>query len=208
MAEIARHRGDPRIARKAFEATAVLGRSASLQDRFVHVTSGFHALLAENEPQQALRVLEGARDELAALPDGHLVDLLIAEAALATGDVERASEALALVDSVPPGMAGAIVRAQAARFRARVEAARGEVERVEEDFKLAAAAFAEYGLVFLLACTQLEHAEWLVSVGRHDEAEPLLVDARETFERLRATPWLERAAALSPAPASPAPTAA
>jgi predicted ATPase/class 3 adenylate cyclase len=193
MAEIARHRRDPRSARKAFEATAVLGQSASLQDRLVHVGSEFHALLAENEPQHALRVLEGARDELAALPDGYVVDLLIAEAALAAGDVERASEALAIVDSVPPGTAGAIVRAQAARFSARVGASRGDVQRVEEDFKLAAAAFAEYGLVFLLACTQLEHAEWLVSVGRDEEAQPLLEEARGTFERLHATPWLERA---------------
>jgi class 3 adenylate cyclase/tetratricopeptide (TPR) repeat protein len=208
MAEIARHRGDPRAARKAFEATAVLGRSASLQDRFVHIASEFHALLAENEPQQALRVLEGARDDLVALPDGHLVDLLVAEAALAAGDVERASEALVLVDAVPPGTAGAIVPAQAARFRARAGATRGGVQRVEEDFKLAAAAFAEYGLVFLLACTQLEHAEWLSAVGRHEEAAPLLREARGTFERLRATPWLERVDAMSPVPAAPVPTAA
>jgi class 3 adenylate cyclase/tetratricopeptide (TPR) repeat protein len=193
MAEIARHRGDPQGARKAFESTSLLAQSASLQDRSVHVFSEFQALLAENQPQQALRVVERAKDELAGLPNGFWIDLFIAEATLAMGDLERASEALVAVDAVPPGTAGPIVRAQAARFRADVEARRGDTERTEDDFKLAAAAFAEYGLVFLLACTQLEHAEWLVTVARDEEAQPLIDEARETFERLQATPWLERA---------------
>jgi predicted ATPase/class 3 adenylate cyclase len=193
MAEIARHRGDPGSARTAFESTSALAESASLQDRLVYVVSEFHALVAENEPQRALRVVEEARDELLALPDGFWIDLLIVEAALAIGDVERASEALVTVDAVPPGTAGPVVRAQTARFRARVETLRGEVQRAEDSFKQAAAAFAEYGLVFLLACTQLEHAEWLVSVGRDEHAQPLLEEACEMFERLHATPWLERA---------------
>jgi hypothetical protein len=38
----------------------------------------------------------------------------------------------------------------------------------------------------------LEHGEWLVETGRAGEAEPLLGEARETFERLEAAPWLER----------------
>ena len=47
-------------------------------------------------------------------------------------------------------------------------------------------------LPFLLAITLTEHAEWLTSVGRAQEAEPLLGEARETFERLEAKPWLAR----------------
>ena len=49
---------------------------------------------------------------------------------------------------------------------------------------------------FYLAVVQLEHAELLASLGRSDECGPLLAEARETFERLRATPWLERLDAL------------
>ena len=45
---------------------------------------------------------------------------------------------------------------------------------------------------FYLAVTELEHAEWLAGQGRDEEAEPLLVEAHEIFERLEATPWLER----------------
>ena len=49
---------------------------------------------------------------------------------------------------------------------------------------------------FYLAVVQLEHAELLVGSDRADECEPLLAEARETFERLRAIPWLERVDAL------------
>ena len=49
---------------------------------------------------------------------------------------------------------------------------------------------------FYLAVVQLEHAELLVASGRAEECEPLLSEAREIFERLRATPWLERLDAL------------
>jgi hypothetical protein len=50
---------------------------------------------------------------------------------------------------------------------------------------------------FYLAVTQLEWAEWLAGQGRAAEAEPLLAEARETFERLEATPWVERSGATS-----------
>ena len=43
-----------------------------------------------------------------------------------------------------------------------------------------------------MAVTELEHGEWLVAQGRGDEAEQLLAEAREIFERLEAKPWLER----------------
>jgi len=45
---------------------------------------------------------------------------------------------------------------------------------------------------FYLAITLTEHSEWLASEGRVDDAEPMLAEARATFERLEAKPWLER----------------
>jgi hypothetical protein len=62
----------------------------------------------------------------------------------------------------------------------------------EAGFKTAAAGFREYNFPFWLAVTELEHGEWLVAQGRAGEAEPLLSEAREIFDRLEATPWLER----------------
>jgi hypothetical protein len=45
---------------------------------------------------------------------------------------------------------------------------------------------------FYVAVTRLERAERLIAQGRADEARPLLDQARETFEELRAGPWVER----------------
>jgi ATP/maltotriose-dependent transcriptional regulator MalT len=125
------------------------------------------------------------------------VDLLIAETALASGRIDRAAEAVGAVEALPPGETGPLIQAQAARFRACVAAAEGDEQRADDGFKIAAAAFREYGTPFYLACTQLEHAEWLGAQGRGAEAVPLVTEARETFERLRATPWLERTDALA-----------
>ena len=44
------------------------------------------------------------------------------------------------------------------------------------------------------AVAELELGEWLASHRKADEAARLLARARETFERLHAAPWLERAA--------------
>ena len=44
-----------------------------------------------------------------------------------------------------------------------------------------------------LAETLVEHAESLGARGDQSAAEPLLAEATQIFERLRATPWLERA---------------
>ena len=97
-----------------------------------------------------------------------------------------------------PGAVSPFMRAQAERFRARLDALRGSDDRVDQRFKTAAGLFREIGTPFYLACALLEHGEWLTANGRSDDARPLLDEAREIFERLRATPWLERVAKLEP----------
>ncbi|MFN8232399.1 MAG: hypothetical protein U0V56_02580 [Actinomycetota bacterium] len=47
-------------------------------------------------------------------------------------------------------------------------------------------------LPFWMGVTLLEHGEWLMGQGRPHDAEPLLDEARGIFERLRATPWIDR----------------
>jgi len=73
---------------------------------------------------------------------------------------------------------------------------------VEAGFKAAAGMFREPGAPFNLAVTMLEHAEWLARGDRGDEAEPLVRGASEVFERLRATPWIERSQRLLGTPAA------
>jgi hypothetical protein len=120
------------------------------------------------------------------------------ESAPALGRLDDVDELLGRIDAIPPGKRPPFLAAEAARFRARVASARGAGDGVEQGFKTASAIFREHGLTFFLAVTQLEHGEWLGVEGRGDEAEPLLAEAREVFERLEAAPWLERADAVQP----------
>lgn len=54
----------------------------------------------------------------------------------------------------------------------------------------------ELALPFHMAVTELEHGEWLVAQGRGDDARLVLAEAREIFERLEGTPWIDRVHAV------------
>src|SRR5439155_672127 len=90
---------------------------------------------------------------------------------------------------------------QARRFEALLAARSGDGERAEERFRAAAEMLREISARFYLGVVLLEHGEWFAEGSKADEAEPLLTEAREIFERLGAAPWLERLDALAePAP--------
>jgi class 3 adenylate cyclase/tetratricopeptide (TPR) repeat protein len=120
------------------------------------------------------------------------------EAALATGEIETAEEVRRLVTDAPPGAQTPLLRAQAARFGARIAVAKGVSEEVEPGFKAAAGLLRELGAPFLLAQTLLEHGEWLVGQDQVDEARPILDEATAIFRRLDAAPFLERAERVAP----------
>jgi len=91
---------------------------------------------------------------------------------------------------------------QARRFEALLAARSGDDARAEEKFKAAAEILREISARFYLAVVLLEHGEWLADAGRADDAEPLLTEAGEIFERLGAAPWLERLDSIAePTPA-------
>jgi class 3 adenylate cyclase/tetratricopeptide (TPR) repeat protein len=117
------------------------------------------------------------------------------EAAFALGDIAKVEEFLAIIERHRPGERPALLDAHAVRFRAKLADTQ---EQAEQDYRRALAIFRERELVFWHAVTQLELAEWLLAQGRDDDAEPLLAEAREVFERLEARPWLERALAARP----------
>ena len=153
-------------------------------------------LLAEGSQREALTVGENA---LHAIDEIGSADATIkvafpasVESALALGERERAEGLLTRVESLPRGRLAPSLRAQAGRFRARLAAADGDDGSAAAGYAAAESTFREFGMPFWLAITQAEHGEWLARTGRGDEAEPLLAEARETFERLGATPWLER----------------
>jgi class 3 adenylate cyclase/tetratricopeptide (TPR) repeat protein len=126
------------------------------------------------------------------------VKLALAEAlecAYELGDGQRLEELLGRIEALRPGEQSPLLAAHAARFRAKLEP---DASRAEASFRRAEAIFGELGLVFPLAVTQLEHAERLAAAGRSADARPLLEEARETFERLEASPWVERTLTAQP----------
>ncbi len=192
--EIYLNRGEVDGARRVFSMFAALAESSDLQERSCYLASQASLVRAEGRPREALA------DGEAAIEAGRTLGIAAqavkqgvveaVEAALALGETAKVEELLALVDAVPPGTRPPYLDAQTRRFRARLDAD-------PSGFPSAAAAFRELGLPFWLGVTLLEHGEL---TGDSE----LLDEAREIFEGLRATPWLERLDALA-AKSSPSP---
>jgi class 3 adenylate cyclase/tetratricopeptide (TPR) repeat protein len=196
LVEIDCWRGNLAEGRARLEATATARESDNPQVWASYALHEAMLLRAEGKPRAALEALEpvlALREELGIrflIVKLGLVEAL--ESAFALGDTGKLNETLAIIDALRPGERPPLLSAHAARFRAHTAATPTEAEA---GFSEAAALFRDLGMVFWLAVTQLEHAEWLVEQGREVEAEPLLAEARDTFARLDARPWLDRLAA-------------
>jgi tetratricopeptide (TPR) repeat protein len=170
-----------------------------------------YVLATEGKMAEALAAAEevlALRDELGLTEGSFTLALEQAlAAAFALGDRAKADELLGIVETLPPGALTSLLRAIGARFGARRAALDGDAATAHAAFLAAADVFREMETPFDLAVVLLEHGEWLSSNGRAAEAEPVLDEARATFERLRATPWLERLDRARVAPAEPEPAA-
>ncbi len=206
--EIRLHRGDVASAGSLLVTYAPLGDSPDLQDKTGFESAAAAVARAEGRLDDALRLGLRATEVARTLSEtNQSVKLAVVEAieaALALSERTKAEELVASIEAVPPGLRSPYLGAQALRFRARLA---GSDDAALENYEAAAKRFRELGVVFWLAVTELEHGEWLVSQSRADDAEPLVSEAREIFERLEARPWLERTGALAgklpePVPAS------
>jgi tetratricopeptide (TPR) repeat protein len=115
------------------------------------------------------------------------------ECAFGLGDSAALDELLKIIEGLRAGERPPLLEAHAARFRAKLA---GDAAAAEKGFRRAAEIFREQELIFWLAVTELEQAEWLSGRERSDEAQPLLLRAREVFKRLEAAPWLVRVDAV------------
>jgi class 3 adenylate cyclase/tetratricopeptide (TPR) repeat protein len=175
------------------------GESANLQDRGAYLAGKAAVARAEGRIDQALEVGVAAA-ELARETSGEasqtvkqgLVEAI--EALLALGDRARAEALVGSIEAVAPGLRSPYLDAQARHYRARLADVVGDADLA---FHEAAARFRELGIPHWLGATLLEHAESLLAGGRPEKAEPLLAEAGEIFERLEATPWLERVAEVA-----------
>jgi hypothetical protein len=194
-------RGDLDEARGLLDSLQEMSTSENTETRVAYAVARAELLRAEGKPADGLAALE---EVLAARTHFGLAHHPIKrglvqglEAALDLGDSVKAEEILGIVGAARPGQVTPYLRAHAARLAARLAALRGEGESVEPGFVAAAQGFRDLGTPFDLALSLLEHAQWLSDEGRHVQAEPLLAEAREIFERLGAIPWLERTTRLA-----------
>jgi hypothetical protein len=114
------------------------------------------------------------------------------ESALEAGDFDAVETMLKPIRAMSPGHTPPSLYGLGRRYQARLDAAKGRSEGVEEGLASAAAIFHDAELTFFQACTQVELAEWLIGQSRPGDAEGPLNEAQAIFERLKARPWLER----------------
>jgi class 3 adenylate cyclase/predicted ATPase len=190
------HRGLLGEAKQSAGELAELESSAEVQERCYYGFAKAQILLAEGRHADALGVAESVFAEHRALGIGHdtvkEAFALAVQAALELRQFEKADELLKVVERLAPGLRPQFLNANVLRFRAHLAAEAHNDHEAERLFKGAGGLFQELGVPFYLAVTRLEHAEWLHAQGRGADAEPRLSEARELFERLQATPWLER----------------
>ena len=187
------HRGELVEAARLLSHFEPLRDSSDLQNRMMVISGEASMARAEGRLDEAVRSgidaieisHEHGQGASQAIKQGSVEAI---EACLSLGDTRRASELVASIEAVPPGLRSPYLGAQALRFRARLAAS--EDDAIEQ-FDSAAKRFRELGVVFWLAVTLLEHGEFAGD-------SVLLDEARDIFERLAARPWLERLDAAAP----------
>jgi tetratricopeptide (TPR) repeat protein len=199
--EIHLHRGQVDQARQLLGRYDELGHSADAQAQSIYQPAVAALRLVEGDHRGALAAAEqavGARDVFGIAAQGVKFGFLHAlEASRALGDEGKLNELLEIVEALPIGLRPPFLDATAHRFRAHLA---GDDPGADREFTAAEAGFRALELPFYLAVAQLEHGEWLAARGRPDHAQPLLAEARDTFERLQARPWVERTDATAPGP--------
>jgi tetratricopeptide (TPR) repeat protein len=191
--EIHLHQGRLEQAQEVLHAYDRFERSEDEQARSIYNAALAAIRLAEGSHRAALSAAEQAlavHETQGIATQGPKFGFLHAvEAALALGEQAKATELVEWVEALPPGLRPPLLEASVHRFRGRLA---GEDPGADRHFLQAAAQFRSLELPFYLAVVQLEHGEWLTTLGRPDDAQALLAEARDTFERLRAQPWLDR----------------
>jgi len=197
------NRGEPGEAARLIELFAEMADSAEIQERMGYGCCRAVLLLDAGDLPEAIRSAEialAARGYLGvaseAVKEAFVISL---EGAFGMDDMAKVEELLEVVGTLPPGERTQFLDAQWTRFRARLDVRREETQHVEDRFKGSVASLRELSAVFHLAGTLLDFGTWLTAEGRLEDAEPILDEAREIFERLEAKPWLERLEKVAPA---------
>jgi class 3 adenylate cyclase/tetratricopeptide (TPR) repeat protein len=177
--------------------------SGDLQNRTIAMTTLAVADGARGEHHRAIDQAQRALLEAPALagmrhPIIRVALPLIVDSALECNAIVTAQQLLDNLESLPPGHLSPFLMAQIAESRARISAARGIDDGVEELFRAAVRILSQPDVPYFRARVQGFLAEWLDEQGQRADAERAAADALMAFERLQARPWLARLAALGP----------
>lgn len=195
------HRGLVEDAARMVEVVSQVADSADVQERCQYGFAQAQLLHAAGERERALSIAEEVL--IAGRQINVAFDAVKESLALAVGTAnelgtpERLVALVRPLEALAPGRRSRFVDAQLARVRAVVAAAGGDEEAASPAFVQAEALLSEIGTPFHLAVVRTEHAEWLESAGRSDDAAPLRRQATLTFEHLEAVAWLARAGAAN-----------
>jgi len=188
-------RGDVAAVRDSLGNLAAQRDSDDKQVRLGHLVTEAEILRAEQRPLEALATAREALDIARGFSTLHPLYrsalYRACEAAFDLGDLEQAEDLLGEIERLRPSDRTPLLAAQGTRFRGRLLIARGDSERAGEHLARAVEMFRDVPMPYYLAMALVEQAE----LGA-DDAASLLAEARQIFERLGATPWLERVDAV------------
>ena len=194
IVNVALARGDVARARATLEACSALASSDEVQTRKFYQLMDSFILRAELRPLEALAAAREALslEELTALhPLYKQAWIQACEVAFELDDQREIEDLLGEVGRLPPSERTPRLLAHEARFQGRLLALRGDREAAAELLAAAVTRLRALQAPYQLAMVLVEQAELGV-----DDPAPLLAEAREIFERLGATVWLERVDAV------------
>ncbi len=198
LAQMALYRGETeRVAGLAAEY-ASWTETANRQAAAVGIQARVLIAQSEGRHDDALRDCTDILRDDATMVGPEAVEIFLAcgcESAVHTADADALEELLALAAATSIDRSPSL-EAHTLLHRSRLAALRGASD---PHFNEAVAALRAVGEPFWVATALLEQAEWLADNGGAGEIEPLLAEAREVFERLRAQPRLERVERLEAA---------
>jgi class 3 adenylate cyclase len=188
-------RGEVALAREELEkeiAGRPEGWEEQTQVRAFAAAYDADILLAEGKAAKALARAEESLVDAMTLGLHYFSGVIDTAAAAAgqLGNEAKLLQILGLVEAMPPGHRTPEMTWVDALVRARLAALR--TGDADADFREAERITRELGFPFFVARMLVERGEWLVSVGKYAEAEPLLEEAEELLKPLRATVWLDR----------------
>ncbi len=113
-------------------------------------------------------------------------------AALALGEEETVERLIAFTAELPPALRPPLLRSGQERLSGLLASKRGDLRGADQNLAAAVGELRAIEAPFHLGQVLIDHAAVRRALGNDEEAAALLAEARTIFERLGATPWIER----------------